>query len=101
MQPFSAEPTESSDRPPSGRPGRPHPSASQRAPFTPRPGLLLLRIAIMALGLTIGVVLLTRGDLVLGGLLVVFAGLRLAMFLSMRRRRHQWRTARDEFRRPA
>ena len=63
-------------------------------------GLLLLRIAIMALGLTIGVVLLARGDFVLGLLLVAFAGLRLGVLVAMRRRRREWRAARGGFGRP-
>jgi hypothetical protein len=54
----------------------------------------------MALSLTIGIVLLTRGDWVLGLLLVAFAGLRLGMVVSMRRRRRQWRDARGGFGRP-
>jgi hypothetical protein len=79
------------DPPPAGHASR---RGGRRAPFTPSPGMLLLRIAIFALGLVIGIVLLSRGDVVLGLLLVAFAGLRGAMFLSMQRRRAQWRAAR-------
>ena len=74
--------------------GRPVPRGG-RTPFGPGPGMLVLRIAVVTLGLVIGVVLLSRGDVVLGLLLVAFAFLRAAMFLSMRRRRAQWRAARD------
>jgi hypothetical protein len=98
MLPFPVDPSDHADPPPSGPVDRPHAFASRRPPYAPGPGMLLLRIAIMALGLTIGIVLLTRGDLVLGVLLVAFAGLRLAVFVSMRRRRHQWRSAREGFR---
>ncbi len=89
MLPNPADPS------PSGPPRRSRPLAGRRPSFAPSPGLLLLRVAIMALSLTIGIVLLTRGDWVLGLLLVAFAGLRLGMVLSMRRRRAQWRAVRD------
>jgi hypothetical protein len=85
-------------------PDEPQPSGPRRAgapgrrpPIAAAPGLLLLRIAIVALGLSIGIVLLARGDLVLGVLLVAFAGLRLGVFVTMRRRRSQWRAARGGF----
>jgi len=58
------------------------------------PGLVVLRVAIIAVSLAIGIVLLSRGDLVLGVLLVAFAALRVGMFLTVRRRRRQWRDAR-------
>ena len=71
-----------------------------RRPFVASPGLLLLRVAIMVLGLTIGVVLLTRGDLVLGLLLVTFTGLRLGVLVALHRRRRPWRAARGGLGRP-
>jgi hypothetical protein len=61
--------------------------------------MLVLRVAIVTLGLVIGVVLLGRGDVVLGLLLVVFAALRGAMNLTMRRRRAEWRAVREGRRR--
>jgi hypothetical protein len=78
---------------PTGAGGRPFPRGGRPA-FGPGPGMIVLRIAVVTLGLVIGVVLLSRGDVVLGLLLVAFAVLRGAMFLSMRRRRAQWRAAR-------
>jgi len=79
---------------PTGPGGRPFPGGGRPA-FGPGPGMIVLRIAVVTLGLVIGVVLLSRGDVVLGLLLVTFAVLRGAMFLSMRRRRAQWRAARE------
>jgi hypothetical protein len=55
---------------------------------------VLVRVAVVALGLAIAVVLLSRGDVVLGGLLLAFAALRAVMLVAMRRRRAQWRAAR-------
>jgi len=77
---------------PSGQPHgprrhRPRPGAG----FGPSPALLLLRGAIIAVSLAIGVVLLSRGDVVLGLLLVVFAGLRAVATVAMRNRRRRWR----------
>ena len=74
--------------------GRPFPRGGRPA-FGPGPGLLVLRIAVVALGLVIGVVLLHRGDVVLGLLLVAFAVLRGAMSLAVQRRRARWRAARE------
>jgi hypothetical protein len=98
--PNPADPADPADRSRSGPRRRSRPPAGRRPTFVPSPGLLLLRVAIMALSLTIGIVLLTRGDWVLGLLLVAFAGLRLGMVVSMRRRRRQWREARRGFGRP-
>lgn len=98
MLPNPAPPPESGSA--RSGPGRRPSRRAGRAAWEPSPGLIVLRVAIMALGLTIGIVLLTRGDLVLGVLLMAFAALRLGMFVSMRRRRREWRTAREGFRRP-
>jgi hypothetical protein len=97
MIPNPAEPHPSD---PTGGPASRRAAFDRRRRFAPSPALLLLRIAIMALALTIGVVLLSRGDLVLGILLVAFAALRLGMVLAMRRRRRQWHEARRGFGRP-
>jgi len=87
------DPAPEPSRPPTPG-GRPFPRGGRPA-LGPGPGMIVLRIAIVTLGLVIGIVLLSRGDVVLGLLLVAFAALRGAMFLSMRRRRAQWRAARD------
>jgi hypothetical protein len=59
----------------------------ERRPFRPGPGPMILRIAIIAVGLLIGIVLLSRGDIVLGMLILLFAVLRLVATLAMHRRR--------------
>jgi hypothetical protein len=63
----------------------------ERRPFRPGPGQLILRIAIIAVGSLIGIVLLSRGDIVLGLLILLFAGLRLVATVAMQRRRQDWR----------
>ncbi len=68
--------------------------AEGRRPFRPGPGFLILRVAIITVAALIGAVLLSRGDVVLGVLLLLFAGLRLVATVAMQRRRRAWR---DQF----
>lgn len=62
-----------------------------RRPFRPGPGFVILRVAIIAVAAAIGGVLLSRGDVVLGALLLLFAGLRLVATVRMQRHRREWR----------
>ncbi len=59
--------------------------------FQARPGrssgLRWLRLAIVALGLVLGVVLLVRGNLLIGALVTVLAVLRIVMLFEIERRR--------------
>lgn len=79
---MSAVPTE---------PARGPEPTTRRRPVRPGPGFVILRIAIIAVAAVIGGVLLSRGDVVLGLLLLLFAGLRLVATLAMQQRRREWR----------
>ena len=70
----------------------------QNRPWTadrPRPGrrhgFLIVRGLMLALTLTIGIVLLTRGNALLGVLITVLAVVRIGMLASLSRRRDRWR----------
>jgi hypothetical protein len=65
-----------------------------------RAGYLVVRGLMTALAVTIAVVLLSRGDLLLGGLIAVLAALRVVHLVSIGRRRRRWRAA-IERRRPS
>ncbi|MGZ4675879.1 MAG: hypothetical protein ACXVJ7_12915 [Acidimicrobiia bacterium] len=80
---------------PDGPVGRPNPFRPPGRGPGGSPGLRLLHAAVIAVGATIGIVLLSRGDVVLGVLLLLFAGLRLGAVLAMRRRRRRWRAWRE------
>lgn len=67
------------------------PDATPRRPVRPGPGFVILRFAIIAVAAVIGGVLLSRGDVVLGLLLLLFAGLRLFATVAMQHRRREWR----------
>jgi hypothetical protein len=73
-------------------------STQPSPPFGPGRGFEVLRGAIVAVGVAIALVLLDRGDVVLGTLLLAFAGLRLVAMVGGRRRRRE-RRARWEARR--
>ena len=53
-------------------------------------GFMVVRGLLIALGATLGIVLLTRGLVVIGGILLVMAALRVVMMVQLRRRR-AWR----------
>jgi Flp pilus assembly protein TadB len=53
----------------------------------PGSGLRWLRLVIVGLGLVLGLVLLARGNLLVGGLVTVLAALRLVMVVKLERRR--------------
>jgi hypothetical protein len=52
--------------------------------------ILALRFVILAFGLAAGVLLLERGDLVLGAVIVTWVVLRFTLLLSVLRRRRRW-----------
>ena len=58
-------------------------------------GFLLVRGVLVGLGALLGVVLLAQGYVVIGGILLVMAALRVVMMVQLRRRR-AWRMARRE-----
>ncbi len=74
-------------------PGARRPGRSGRAPLRPHPGLHVLRALLGLLALTLGIVLLARGDLVLGVLVTSLAVVRMAIVLATARGRSRWRQA--------
>ena len=54
-------------------------------------GLRWLRLIIIAVTLVLGLVLLSRGSLVIGGLVTALAVLRIVMVIGMERRRRAFR----------
>ena len=64
------------------------------APATPRrrsgTGIIVLRLLLGALGVALGAVLFWRGLAVVGVIVAVMAGVRLALFWNLHRRRRQW-----------
>jgi len=58
-------------------------------------GLLVVRGLLVGLGAMLGIVLLAQGYVVIGGVLVVMATLRVVMMVQLRRQR-AWRMARRE-----
>lgn len=54
-------------------------------------GIFILRLVITAIALTLGIVLIARGNVLIGGLICVLAVARLTMFVSMRKRRREFR----------
>lgn len=70
------------------------PPAPRRGPGPsrrPHPGFGILRVLVAALALGIGIILLARGDVLLGVLITALGGLRLLMFATVTRRRRRWR----------
>ena len=53
--------------------------------------MLITRWLLVAVSAVLAVVLLARGDVVIGGLLAVMAGARIVMLTQMQRRREQFR----------
>ena len=56
--------------------------------------LLWVRVALLALGALLGLVLITRGAVLIGGIILAMAVLRAVMLVSMRRRRRRFFAAR-------
>ncbi len=56
--------------------------------------VLWLRISLLALGVLLGLVLISRGAVLIGGILLAMALLRAVMVVSIVRRRKQFRAAR-------
>lgn len=56
-----------------------------------RNGLLIIRWAIVALMLTLGLVLIARGNAVIGALVTAMAALRIVLFVRLRHRRNELR----------
>ena len=56
--------------------------------------LLWLRVALLALGGLLGLVLITRGAVLIGGIILVMAALRAVMLVSIVRRRRRFVAAR-------
>jgi Flp pilus assembly protein TadB len=65
-------------------------------PRSPRGGtdVLILRLVIAALVAALGVALWVSGHVLIGGLILALAVVRLVLFFTMRRRRNQWRQRR-------
>lgn len=70
---------------------RRRPGATDRPRTAHRHGFLILRGLMLALTLTIGIVLLTQGNTLLGVLITVLAVVRIGMLASLSRRRNRWR----------
>ena len=70
---------------------RRRPEATDRPRPAHRHGFLILRGSMLALTLTIGIVLLTQGNMLLGVLIAVLAVVRIGMLVSFSRRRNRWR----------
>jgi len=72
----------------------PRPRRRPGATDGPRParrhGFLILRGLMLALTLTIGIVLLTQGNTLLGVLITVLAVARIGMLVSFSHRRNRW-----------
>lgn len=54
-------------------------------------GIVIVRFILVAVGLTLGIVLIARGNVLIGGLICVLSIARFAMFVSMRKRRREFR----------
>ena len=67
------------------------------APHGGRHGFFIVRGLLIALGALLGVVLLTLGYVVIGGILLVMAVLRVVMVVQLRRRRATWMARRQQF----
>ena len=65
-------------------------------PQSPRggTGVLILRLIVAGLMAALGVVLWTSGHVLIGGLILALAVVRLVLFFTMRHRRTQWRQTR-------
>jgi hypothetical protein len=57
-------------------------------------GVLILRLLIAALVGALGVALWVSGHVLIGGLILALAVVRLVLFFTMRHRRNQWHQAR-------
>jgi len=75
--------------PPTDRSGTPGPAAWAGPPRSAR----VLRWAISLLALALGVVLLVSGHVLIGGIVTVMAGLRLALLVTTGRRRKAFQEA--------
>jgi hypothetical protein len=62
-------------------------------------GVLILRLLIAGLVGALGVAVWLSGHVLIGGLILALAAVRLVLFLTMRHRRNQWRQARGGYRR--
>lgn len=60
-------------------------------------GFLIVRGLLIAFGALLGIVLVTQGYVVIGGILLVMAVLRVVMFVQIRRRRAMWMARREQF----
>ena len=60
--------------------------------------LLWLRVALLSLGGLLGLVLITRGAVLIGGIILAMAVLRAVMLVSMVRRRRRFVAARAAWR---
>ena len=63
-------------------------------------GVLVLRLLVAVLVGALGVALLMSGHVLIGGLILALAVVRLALAVAMRHRHNQWGQARDGYRRP-
>jgi predicted lipid-binding transport protein (Tim44 family) len=73
---------------------------SSWVPRTPvRPtggGFLAMRGVLVGLGVLLGVLLVSRGAVIIGGILLVMAALRIVMLVQMHRRREMRRERREQ-----